>query len=197
MKFTRFFVIATLLTACSALVISCSTPHDYTVQINALDSVKTKTEDLISKNNMAMLEWGSQYTDSMLLKIRFVQDNFKGVMKTGDALMVSAYSNAALDMLQVKIDIEDAGRQLATFHNEITTLQKALREHATHDKAGNEINENYVQQVLKKENENLGRFGTRLDELVALLKHATEISSQYKNQIEHIADSLQNTIKRN
>lgn len=197
MKITLQLVLVVVVASLTIMISSCKSSHEYNVQIASLDSVKNSTNDLMLRCNQALLDWGSQYPDSMLLNIRFIQDHFKGVMKTGDAMMVASYSNAAQDMLQVKIDLEDVVRQLSTFHNEISALQKALREQATHDKNGNEINENYVQEVLKKENENLKRFDTRLNELSLLLNHASEIATNSRTQVNHIADSLNNTINKN
>jgi hypothetical protein len=175
---------------------SCSDHTDYSIQISTLDSTKKNTEDMLTRCQAAALSWASQYPDSMLYRIRFIQENFKGVMKTEDALSVSSYSNAAQDMLQVKINLEDVNSQLAAFHHEITSLQKALKENATHDKAGNEINEKYVQDVLEIEKDNMKRFDERLESLENLLSQARESASNHASIILHMTDSLNNTSKR-
>lgn len=175
---------------------SCSDHTDYSSQISTLDLTKKNTEDMLTRCQAAALSWASQYPDSMLYRIRFIQENFKGIMKTEDALSVSAYSNAAQDMLQVKINLEDVNTQLAAFHHEITSLQKALKENATHDKAGNEINEKYVQEVLQKEKENMMRFDDRLKSLENLFSQAREAAINHASVIIQMTDSLINTSKR-
>lgn len=193
MKSAFVSIISVLSLLSVALLESCQSAGDYTGEIKILDSILVKTADLVHTCDSSHAVVNANYPDSMLLMIQNIQNDYKTVMPHDKAEEMAGFTHTAQELLRLGIEFDGAGEMLIHYRDEVNSLKKALAEHATHDKAGNEINESYVALVMQKEQENLNQIVQHVSSLCMDLEQNVQKSKQHYPVVKSISNSLTTT----
>jgi len=162
---TGFFLITTL--ACGYFA-SCHFRNDYTAEIKRIDSLSLLADSSILMMN-GVVE-SSHNSDSALKCLRYIHDNYKGVMPRAMARTLDSYGMMRQDMLEIGEFSQTLRNQLDTARKQVLDLRQALNEGATHDHKDNKMTEDYVKYAMKMEE-------SRLNNLLGSAKQGVEKSS--------------------
>lgn len=146
---------------CLALIASmssCNVDPDYSRQLQIIDSLTTVLNTTSDEYRSVIASADTTWSDSVITHLAFIQDNYRGIMKKDMAEALRSYRNIpkALPVIY-KNDLE-INHEISFSKNQLSELKQSLTKKATHDAAGNPINELYVQTAIDNEENSLIRL---------------------------------------
>ena len=168
----------------------CNIRPDYTADIHVLDSLIIDAE----KVKLEIPRSLETAVDSIENQLNFIQSHYKGKMKLSLALRLSQFKTLEndLDVLNsTKTIWEKEGK--AAIH-QLTMLQQAMKESATHDSLGAEINEAYIKKNLAQEKAASEMWKENMEKIRS---HYSDLELRYDEQEKHILltiDSLRTVL---
>ncbi len=190
MKALRLVSLVVLTLGASVFLPSCEFQKDHTRYIQLLDSLTARV-DSAAKNFAAM--------DADTLKamqgtieghLDYIQKNFVGAMRQDIAAATSQYKTTRKMLEQTATQIELGREEAVVTLQQLAQLKQALVEKATHDAAGNKMNNEYVQKAIGRETEEAGKLIKGRPQLEANAKKAKEKFLLQSPQIHYWVDSI-------
>lgn len=129
---------------------SC-TPPDRTEYVKQIDSISNALENVASSYEKINLEELESTLDTVEKQIDFIKQNFKGNMKKDMAIELGEYEEIEEFIPELGEREENISNALTVSREQLSSLKKALAEHATHDAVGNEINDEYIKKQIQQE----------------------------------------------
>ncbi len=152
----RFFI-SILLTLCSTVVFdSCNFNKDYSGEIHRLDSLVTSLDsaaNIFAQVNVDTLKAMQTTTESQLA---YIQKNFVGEMRRDIAAVAGEYKVNRKLLEQTAEKIESGRKETLFTKEQLTHLKQAIVEKATHDAAGNKMDQKYILKALGRERQEAG-----------------------------------------
>ena len=152
----------------SLFLFSCTQRKDRTEDVKTIEQQLTAVDEAEKVFHNTDFSSTIAINKTVMDDIHFIQQNYKDTMSKEEAMFLTHYKNVAklvknLEKKQKKTELE-----IQHTKDQLNNLKSAMMEHATEDKKGNEINDDYLDNALKEE---------------------TLYSKQLINQITHMKDN--------
>ena len=173
-----------------AMLVACSPGGDYKKEISELDSLILRVDSVpsaISKFNADSL---SAMAKTITGQLDYIQNNFVGEMRLDIAKVTGECRIARKALKTAAEQISDTGVQCALTKKQLADLKQALAEGATHDAAGNKMDDSYVQKALAREREEAGKLIKARILLETSVPTAREKFLKYQEKMQHWVDSI-------
>jgi hypothetical protein len=154
----------------------CNIHPDYTNDIHVLDSLIIDAE----KVKLEIPRSLETAVDSIESQLSYIQSHYKGKMNLSLALRLSQFKTIENDL-----DVLDSTKTIWEKEGKtaLHLLQQAMKESATHDSLGAEINEAYIKKNLAQEKAASEMWKENMEKIRS---HYSDLERRYDEQEKHI-----------
>jgi hypothetical protein len=182
----RLLVFATILFS----LFSCNPGGNYKKEISELDSLIVRIDSIPAIMGHYNTDTLSAMASVMSTQMDYIQDNFVGEMRLDIAKVTGEWKIARKALKTAANQISETGTQCAMAKKQLSDLKQALEEGATHDAAGNKMDDSYVQKAMAKEREEAGKLIRARNLIESSVPTAKEKFLKYQEKMQFWADSI-------
>ncbi|MFM9984861.1 MAG: hypothetical protein ACKVOK_06475 [Flavobacteriales bacterium] len=173
-----------------AVVVACNTGGNYKKEISELDSLMVRVDSVPSAISHFNADSLSAMAKTITSQLDYIQNNFVGEMRLDIAKVTGECRIARKALKTAAEQISETGVQCAITKKQLADLKQALAEGATHDAAGNKMDDSYVQKALAREREEAGKLIKARILLEESVPTAKEKFLKYQEKMQHWVDSI-------
>jgi hypothetical protein len=169
---------------------SCETHGDFSKESRSLDSLRISLDSTaLHLGSFDGMAW-SGVADTINKHLDYVQKNYRGDMRKDIAAVLSAYRTNMKLATKMSKRLKEVNSEIAVSKKQMADLLQALKDEATHDAAGNKMNDEYVKKAINTEKETAGNL---ISEVQLMVENAQRLDTSYNQfypQVKHWVDSI-------
>jgi division protein CdvB (Snf7/Vps24/ESCRT-III family) len=176
---------------CSSITVLFSCGHkDYSMEVKQIDSLKTQLNEVSLRYQQLDIQRLGAYVDSVNTHLEYVQKNYVGYQREDMAKVLGDYRRIKKLIPDIASAHPKIMEEIKTDLQQLSDLQMALTEHATHDAAGNKITAEYIEKAFLSETKAASDLIKQLDLLMERAPLADSIYHRNYDQVRFWVDSI-------